>query len=54
MARALAKRPKYESLSRRGTKGTVKTHLEHAYAKTGLRNRAELAAAVTQHKHEQP
>jgi DNA-binding CsgD family transcriptional regulator len=35
-------------------RGTVKTHLEHAYAKTGLRNRAELAAAVTQHKHEQP
>ena len=35
-------------------RGTVKTHLEHVYAKTGLRNRAELAAAVTQHKHEQP
>jgi DNA-binding CsgD family transcriptional regulator len=27
-------------------RGTVKTHLEHVFAKTGLRNRAELAAAV--------
>ena len=30
-------------------RGTVKTHLEHVFAKTGLRNRAELAAAVVQH-----
>ena len=35
-------------------RGTVKTHLEHIFAKTGLRNRAELAAAAIQHKHEQP
>ena len=28
-------------------RGTVKTHLEHVYAKTGHRNRAELAVAVT-------
>ena len=34
-------------------RGTVKTHLEHVYAKTGHRNRAELAAAVVQHDHEQ-
>jgi DNA-binding NarL/FixJ family response regulator len=27
-------------------RGTVKTHLEHLFAKTGLRDRAELAAAV--------
>jgi DNA-binding CsgD family transcriptional regulator len=27
----------------------VKTHLEHVFAKTGLRNRSELAAAVVQH-----
>jgi len=33
-------------------RGTVKTHLEHVYAKTGLRNRAELAAAVIHHRHE--
>ena len=32
-------------------RGTVKTHLEHVFAKTGLRNRAELAAAVIQHHH---
>ena len=31
-------------------RGTVKTHLEHVYAKTGLRNRTELATAATQHK----
>jgi len=31
-------------------RGTVKTHLEHVYAKTGLRNRTELAAAATQHR----
>ena len=35
-------------------RGTVKTHLEHVFAKTGLRNRAELAAAAIQHKHDQP
>jgi DNA-binding CsgD family transcriptional regulator len=35
-------------------RGTVKTHLEHIFAKTGLRNRAELAAAAIQHKHDQP
>ena len=35
-------------------RGTVKTHLEHVYAKTGLRNRAELAAATIHHKHQQP
>ena len=35
-------------------RGTVKTHLEHVFAKTGLRNRAELAAATMQHKHDQP
>jgi DNA-binding CsgD family transcriptional regulator len=34
-------------------RGTVKTHLEHVYAKTGHRNRAELAASVVEHKHEQ-
>ena len=33
-------------------RGTVKTHLEHVFAKTGLRNRAELAAAVIQHHHD--
>ena len=27
-------------------RGTVKTHLEHVFAKTGYRNRAELAAAA--------
>jgi DNA-binding CsgD family transcriptional regulator len=26
-------------------RGTVKTHLEHIYAKTGLPNRTELAAS---------
>ena len=29
-------------------RGTVKTHLEHVFAKTGYRNRAELAAAAAQ------
>jgi predicted ATPase/DNA-binding CsgD family transcriptional regulator len=33
-------------------RGTVKTHLEHVFAKTGLRNRSELAAAVIRHKQE--
>jgi predicted ATPase/class 3 adenylate cyclase/DNA-binding CsgD family transcriptional regulator len=33
-------------------RGTVKTHLEHVFAKTGLRNRAELAAAVIRHKRQ--
>ena len=28
-------------------RGTVKTHLEHVFAKTGYRNRAELAAAAS-------
>jgi DNA-binding CsgD family transcriptional regulator len=35
-------------------RGTVKTHLEHVFAKTGLRNRAELAAATIHHKHQHP
>ena len=35
-------------------RGTVKTHLEHVFAKTGYRNRAELAAAVIEHKHDGP
>jgi predicted ATPase/class 3 adenylate cyclase/DNA-binding CsgD family transcriptional regulator len=33
-------------------RGTVKTHLEHIFAKTGHRNRAELAAAVIQHRQD--
>ena len=33
-------------------RGTVKTHLEHVFAKTGLRNRAQLAVAVIQHHHD--
>ena len=32
-------------------RGTVKTHLEHVYAKTGCRNRAELAAVAVEHRH---
>ena len=28
------------------SRGTVKTHLEHVYAKLGVHNRAELAAAA--------
>ena len=31
---------------------TVKTHLEHVYAKTSCRNRAELAALAVQHRHD--
>ena len=33
-------------------RGTVKTHLEHVYAKTGCRNRAELAAVAVEHRHD--
>ncbi len=33
-------------------RGTVKTHLEHVYAKTGYRNRSELAAAAVEHRHD--
>jgi DNA-binding CsgD family transcriptional regulator len=29
----------------------VKSHLEHVYAKTGCRNRAELAAVAVEHRH---
>jgi predicted ATPase/class 3 adenylate cyclase/DNA-binding CsgD family transcriptional regulator len=32
-------------------RGTVKSHLEHVYAKTGCRNRAELAAVAVEHRH---
>jgi DNA-binding CsgD family transcriptional regulator len=28
------------------SRGTVKTHLEHVFAKTGCRNRAEVAVAA--------
>jgi DNA-binding CsgD family transcriptional regulator len=35
-------------------RGTVKTHLEHVDAKTGWRNRPELAAAVAQHPARPP
>ena len=31
--------------------GTVKTHLEHAYAKLGVRNRTELTVAFHRHHH---
>ena len=30
------------------SRGTVKTHLEHVFAKTGCRNRAEVAVAALQ------
>jgi DNA-binding CsgD family transcriptional regulator len=33
-------------------RGTVKTHLEHVYAKTSCRNRAELTALAVQHRHD--
>jgi DNA-binding CsgD family transcriptional regulator len=32
-------------------RGTVESHLEHVYAKTGCRNRAELAAVAVEHRH---
>jgi DNA-binding CsgD family transcriptional regulator len=31
------------------SRGTVKTHLQHVFAKLGVRTRAELAAAAIRH-----